>query len=186
MDFQPTAIHGLYTVSTKRLGDDRGSFARFYCRNEMERDTGSAWQAVQINHSHSKTKGTLRGLHFQNAPALESKMVRCIRGSVFDVAVDLRAGSPTFLHHVSIELSAANGLAFLIPAGCAHGFQTLEDDCEMLYLHSTTYAKEHEGGVRYDDPLFNIPWPMTPTVLSDRDKNFAYLNKDFKGLDNAL
>lgn len=186
MQFHETKIAGLYIVETHKIGDERGHFSRIYCQDALKKCTEFSWQPVQINHSFSKEKGTLRGLHFQNAPALEAKMVRCTKGKVFDVAVDLRADSPTFLQHVSVELSGENGLALLIPAGCAHGFQTMTDDCEMLYLHSAAYAKEHEGGVRFDDPTLAIDWPLPPTIVSERDKSFALLNENFKGIADAL
>lgn len=186
MKFEKTIIDGLLVAKTQKLGDERGSFSRFFCMDEMKEQAGSCWQPVQINHSFTQQKASIRGLHFQSAPALEAKLVRCVKGVVFDVAVDLRKNSPSFLQHVAIELSAENRLAFLIPEGCAHGFQTLTDDCEMLYLHSAKYAKECEGGLRFDDPVLDIDWPLPAGVVSQRDESFAYIDGDFKGIADAL
>lgn len=184
MKFQKTKIAGLFIVESERLGDERGYFSRYFCEKEVLEQTGSAWHPTQINHSYSKEKGTIRGLHFQHAPAGEIKFVRCIKGKIFDVAVDLRAGSPTFLQHMAIELSENSGTAFLIPKGCAHGFQTLSDDCEIFYLNSTAYSKEHEAGIRHDDSALGIKWPLPATVMSERDKSFALIEQNFVGVDD--
>lgn len=186
MKFHPTAIAGLYLAESTRIGDARGSFMRLYCEEALQAATGIRRPPVQINHSYSQRKGTLRGLHFQRAPALEAKTVRCLRGRVLDVAVDLRRGSPSFLRHVAVELSPESNLAFVIPEGFAHGFQTLTDDCELLYLHSAPYAKEHEGGLRHDDPALAIDWPLPVSVLSERDASFPLIDINFHGITHAL
>lgn len=182
MNLMPTPIDGLFVAHSNRIGDERGSFMRLYCADTFGAADIKNHAPVQINHSVTRQTGTLRGLHFQQAPALEAKIVRCLRGRVFDVAVDLRKGSKTFLQHHAIELSADNHKAFVIPPGCAHGFQTLEDDCELIYLHSAAYNPAHEAGVRYDDAQLNIRWPRPVALLSDRDAGFAPLPADFAGV----
>lgn len=186
MKFHPTPIAGLFVAESNVLGDERGSFMRLYCGPSQQAELGFTKDIVQINRSISAKKGTLRGLHFQRYPALEAKMVRCTRGRVFDVAVDLREGSKTFLQHFSIELDGAKGLALVIPEGFAHGFQTLADDCEMLYLHSAAYAREHEGGVRYDDPALKISWPLPAGTMTPRDLSFPLIDQNFKGITHAV
>lgn len=186
MKFQETSIAGLYIIDSEKFGDERGHFRRLYCKNEQDEQTEIPWQPVQINHSFTAKAGTVRGMHYQAHPALEAKMVRCLKGKILDVAVDLREGSPTFLQHETVELSGENGRAFLIPAGCAHGFQSLEDNCDMIYLHSAPYAKEHEGGLLYDDTRLGIDWPLPVSIISKRDQAFQPLTDDFTGLKNAL
>ena len=186
MKFYPTPLADLFVAESKVLADERGSFMRLYCEPSQQEELGFKKEIVQINRSITKKKGTLRGLHYQKSPALEGKMVRCTRGRVYDVAIDLREGSATFLQHFSIELDGAGGQALMIPEGFAHGFQTLEDDCEMLYLHTAAYAKEHEGGLRYDDPPLQIIWPLAVTSISPRDMAFPPIEKDFKGITHAV
>ena len=135
-----------------------------------------------MNHSFTKQKGSLRGMHYQLHPSKEIKMVRCIAGAVFDVIIDLRSGSDTFLKWIGIELSAENKKMVYIPEGFAHGFQCLEDDCELLYHHSTFYNPEAEAGIRFNDPLININWPLPLTTISPRDQQHPYLNQNFKGI----
>jgi dTDP-4-dehydrorhamnose 3,5-epimerase len=137
---------------------------------------------AQINHTGTRKKGTVRGMHFQYPPHAELKLVSCLRGHIWDVAVDLRAGSPTFLKWHAEELSAENGRAMLIPEGCAHGFQTLTNDVEMLYVHSAPYVTESEGGVRATDPLLAISWPMPIAEISERDANHPLLDSHFLGV----
>lgn len=174
-------IRNAVVVATNAVSDDRGRFGRLF-----DRDLLSTIHAdrpiVQINHSLTRKVGALRGLHFQHAPFLEAKWVRCIRGRVHDVAVDLRRGSPTFLMHETVELSAEAGNMFFIPEGCAHGFQVLEPDSELLYLHSAAYAPSAEGGLRWDDPLLAIKWPLPPTEISVRDASHPFLESSFRGL----
>lgn len=167
-------------------GDDRGAFMRLFCMPSMtaaDITTGCGpWTVQQINRSITRDAGTVRGLHFQRQPALEAKIVRCLRGRVFDVAVDLRPQSSTYLRHFSLELRGDENTALFIPAGFAHGFQTLVDDCEMLYLHSTPYAPAAEGGIRHDDPRLGIAWPLPVTTLSPRDAAFAPIDESFAGV----
>lgn len=180
-----TDIAGVAILDSQRRGDERGSFMRMFCADGLK-NAGLAFTPVHINHSVTAKQGTVRGLHYQNAPALEGKIVRCLKGRIFDVAVDLRHGSPTFLKHLAVELSADNNRALHIPPGCAHGFQALSDDCEMVYLHSAAYAPEHEGGIRHDDPTLSINWPLPVSVLSARDEALPLLDPNFHGVDNAL
>ena len=137
---------------------------------------------MQINHSQTRQHGSVRGLHFQQPPHAEVKIITCLRGAVFDVTVDIRVGSPTFLQWVGVELSAKNGAMILIPEGCAHGFQTLSDDTELLYLHTAPYAPESEGGLHYADPRLDISWPLPLADISQRDQNHALLSADFAGV----
>lgn len=137
---------------------------------------------VQINHSLTCTVGALRGMHFQHAPHAEMKMVRCLKGRVWDAVVDLRYGSPTFLQWVAQELTPENALMMVIPEGCAHGFQILEENSELLYLHTAPYTPEAEGGVRYDDPAIEIDWPMPAVDLSERDMHHPLIKHPFQGI----
>jgi dTDP-4-dehydrorhamnose 3,5-epimerase len=181
MNVVETNIPGVKIIENTAFQDNRGAFSRLYCARELKEVIGSR-SIVQINHSLTHSIGAVRGLHYQNTPNAEMKIVRCLKGRVLDVAVDLRQGSPTFLKWSSIELTAENHLAFVIPEGCAHGFQVLEKDSELLYLHTEFYSQGDEGGVRYDDPKFNINWPLAPTDLSARDVSHPYLTNDFKGI----
>ncbi|MDW5417299.1 dTDP-4-dehydrorhamnose 3,5-epimerase [Iodobacter sp. CM08] len=181
MQVQRSAMAGVAVLETDRHGDARGSFARWFCENELADVLGGS-VIRQINHSHSAQMGTVRGLHFQYSPYAEKKIVRCLVGRVFDVVVDLRAGSATFLQWQAVELSADNHKALLIPEGCAHGFQTLTDDVQLLYLHTAPYTPEAESAVAYNDPCINIAWPLAVSVVSDRDKQHAHLPVDFPGI----
>lgn len=164
----PTRFEGVWTAELDRRRDERGWFARAFCRAEAER-LGIDGDVRQVNLSYSARAGTLRGVHFQYPPADETKVVRAVAGAVFDVVVDLRPESPTFLGHLALELSAANGRALVVPARCAHGFITLTDDVEMLYLMSRDHSPADEGGLRFDDPDLAIEWPHSVTVFSERD-----------------
>jgi dTDP-4-dehydrorhamnose 3,5-epimerase len=181
MKLQATPIAGLWEVETAPHRDERGSLTRLFCAGAF-----AAAQAdlrfVQVNHSITRRRGTIRGLHFQRPPAAEWKLIRCLRGRVFDVAVDLRAGSPTFARWHAVLLSADNQRQILIPPGCAHGFQTLADDAELLYQHSAAYVPECEDGVRHDDPRFAIAWPEPAAGLSPRDLGFRALGAAFEGV----
>jgi len=181
MIFTPSELEGVYFIGLQPVGDSRGWFSRTYCKNEFAQ-IGHTKEWVQMNHSFTSRKGTVRGMHYQLPPFSEIKMVRCIAGAVLDVVVDLRTGSPTFLHHTSIELSAKNKKMIYIPEGFAHGFQCLEDDCELIYHHSAFYTPGAEGGIRYDDPKIGIQWPLPVTEMSDRDKSHPLLNENFKGI----
>lgn len=170
MKFQETPLQGAYVIELEKRGDDRGFFARAFCRNEFG-DHGLSTTFVQVNNSLSAHKGTLRGMHYQLAPKAETKVVRCIKGALYDVILDLREGSPTFGQSFGAELTADNRRMMYVPKGFAHGFITLADDTEAFYFVDEFYAPEQERGVRWDDPAFGIRWPMQPVVLSDKDKN---------------
>lgn len=170
MKFVPTGLDGAYVIELEKREDDRGFFARAFCVNELGA-MGLESTIVQVNNSASRYKGTMRGMHYQLAPKAEVKIVRCIRGALFDVIVDLREGSPTFLKWFGTELSAANRNAMYVPKGFAHGFVTLEDDTEAFCLVTEFYAPDRERGIRFDDPALNIQWPIPPTVVSDKDRS---------------
>lgn len=169
MRFTKLDIPDACLIELDRIGDARGSFARNFCAREFAA-AGLASDFPQHSVSRNATKGTLRGMHFQTAPHEEAKLVWCTRGAIFDVCLDLRSGSPTYLKWVGFELSAENGRQLLIPEGCAHGFQTLSDDAEIFYRISDYYAPEASGGFRHDDPAFAITWPLPVAVMSDKDK----------------
>ncbi len=173
-----TSIAGLWVAETKRITDARGSFARLYCSDELDPAVAGR-PIVQINQSLTHQIGAIRGLHFQRPPHAEMKIVRCLSGRVWDVAVDLRRGSSTYLRWHAEELSPHNLRMMIIPEGCAHGFQVLEAASELLYLHTAAYAPEAESGVRFDDPSVAISWPLPPTVVSDRDQRLPFITSDF-------
>lgn len=168
MKFVPTAISGAFVVEVDARSDERGLFARTFDAKSFA-DQGLVPVYPQCNVSQNHKRGTLRGMHYQADPRPEIKLVRATRGRVFDVALDLRRDSPTYLKWASVELDATRHNAFYIPAGCAHGFLTLEDDCELFYQMSEVYVPELARGVRWDDPAFAIAWPFTPSVFSERD-----------------
>jgi len=180
-DVRPTALRGLSAVTRLRREDERGFFSRFFCAEELA-SAGFSLPVAQMNHTFTRHRGTVRGLHFQHPPHAEDKFVSCLRGEVFDVAVDLRRSSPTFLEWHGEVLSAANGRSMLIPQGFAHGFQALQDDCELLYLHSRPYSAAAEGGLRATDPGLNVAWPLPQSTLSERDARFPLLADGFAGL----
>ncbi len=162
-------------------GDHRGWFARTYCKKEFD-EIGHSQEWVQLNHSFSTKKGTVRGMHFQLDPFTEIKMLRCIAGSVFDVIIDLRKDSSTFLQWFGTELSAQNKKMLYIPAGFAHGFQTLTDDAELIYHHTQFYTPVAEAGLRYDDKAIGIVWPMAVSEISERDNSHPLVDSTFKGI----
>lgn len=170
MKFHPTPLAGAYTIELEKRGDDRGFFARFFCVKEFEA-LGLDPKIVQINNSLSRIQGTLRGLHYQLAPKAETKIVRCIRGSLYDVILDLREGSPTFGQWFGATLTAENRTMMYVPKGFAHGFITLEPDTEAFYLATEYYGPDRERCVRWNDPKFGIKWPAEPVVISDKDRN---------------
>lgn len=174
MQFLETRLAGVFVVQLEPRGDERGFFARSWCEREFAA-LGLNAQLVQCNISFNKVKGTLRGMHYQAAPHEEDKLVRCTRGALFDVAVDLRPDSPTFREWVGVELSGENRDALYIPKGFAHGFQTLEDNTEIFYQMSTFYEPGAGRGVRWDDPLLDITWPLPATVINQRDLAFPLL-----------
>lgn len=174
MKFLPTPLAGAYVVELERLEDERGFFARSFCEEEF-RKHGLRQAIAQCNVSWNRRRGTLRGLHFQVAPHEEAKVVRCTRGAIWDVIVDLREGSATRLRWHAVELSAENRRALYVPEGFAHGFQTLDDDSEVLYQMSESYYPELARGVRWDDPRLGIKWPISDPILSERDRSYALL-----------
>lgn len=177
----PTALSPLVVLERRLRGDERGSLCRLYSTSVWQ-ELGLGDRIVDINHTSTRHGGTIRGMHFQRAPAAEDKFVMVLRGCVFDVAVDLRHGSPTLGQWHGETLSSDNRKAMLIPKGFAHGFQTLEDDCELLYLHTAAYDPAHEGGVSAVDPSLAIAWPLPVSHMSDRDRSFAPLAADFPGM----
>ncbi len=172
MIFTETDLKGAFIVELEKRGDDRGFFARTFCRNEFEAH-GLNPRLSQANMANSRFSGTLRGMHYQIAPHAEAKLVRCTRGRIFDVAVDLRADSATYCRWTGVELTADNYRMFYIPEGFAHGYLTLEDGCELIYMVSEFYAPEAERGVRWNDPAFGIKWPVSPKIISDKDQHWA-------------
>jgi dTDP-4-dehydrorhamnose 3,5-epimerase len=181
MQIIPTSIAGVVTVKTTLRSDHRGEFARLFCERELAELIGSG-RIVQANRSLTRAVGAVRGMHYQLPPHAETKLIRCIRGRVWDVAVDLRKGSPTFLEWTAQELSPANALMFVVPQGCAHGFQVLEPDSELLYLHTAFYAPAAEGGVSPTDPAVGIAWPEPVVDLSERDRSHPLLSREFGGI----
>lgn len=176
-----TPLAGVSLVKTNPFCDDRGMFYRAFCICELTAVLGKR-QIVQVNVSRTHATGALRGMHYQKPPHAEMKLIRCLRGKVWDVAVDLRCDSPTFMQWFGIELSPNNALMLVIPEGCAHGFQVLEEDSELLYLHTAPYVSASEGGIRYDDPALAIKWPLTVTDVSNRDMNHPLITPDFGGI----
>jgi len=174
-------LAGLRLVTRTRLGDARGFLSRVFCAEELAQ-AGWVKPIAQINHTNTAAAGTVRGMHFQIPPHAEMKLVTCLQGEVWDVAVDLRAGSPTFLHWHAEMLSRDNGNAFLIPEGFAHGFQAMTDRCDLLYLHSAAHAASAESAVRFDDPRLRIAWPRPVTEVSARDRNHPLLPVEFTGI----
>lgn len=174
MKFEETALPGAYIIHQERFVDDRGYFARTYAREEFEAH-GLSTDVVHCSTSFNRRRGTLRGMHWQDAPYAEAKLIRCTAGAIHDVIVDLRHDSPTYGQHVAASLTASDGTMLYCPEGFAHGFLTLADDTEIHYQMSQVYAPEHARGARWDDPFFAIDWPMAPVVLSDRDRSYADL-----------
>lgn len=177
----PVPIEGVWAVRGRVVTDDRGEFARLFCAGELREAFGER-RVRQCNLSLTLSPGAIRGLHFQYPPRAELKMVRCLKGRVWDVAVDLRAGSATFLRWHAQELTADGICALIIPEGCAHGFQVLEAGSQLLYLHTADYSPEAEGGVRYDEPMISIEWPLAVTDISARDRLHQPLPRDFQGI----
>lgn len=170
MIFTPTKLAGAFIIDLKKIEDDRGFFARTFCLNELK-ENGIDFEVRQANTSLSTKKGTLRGMHFQNSPYEEDKLVRCTKGALFDVIIDLRKDSPTYKQWIGVELTEKNHRALLVPKGFGHGFLTLEDNTEANYLVSQFYTPGAEAGIRYNDPQFGIEWPIEPVVISEKDAN---------------
>jgi len=173
-------IENSLRIETEPVIDNRGEFTRLFCSLELKKYLNNK-NIVQINYSQNKYRGTIRGLHFQHRPNQEIKLISCIKGRVFDVIVDLRKDSSTFLKWHAEELSEFDQKIILIPEGCAHGFQVIDDYSDLIYFHSEYYNPEYEDGVQYNDPTININWPIEPEYLSERDKSYPYLGNDFIG-----
>jgi dTDP-4-dehydrorhamnose 3,5-epimerase len=171
MRFEPAGLQGAFVVELEEHEDERGSFARTWCRSEFAA-AGLATEFVQGNTAVTHRRGTIRGMHHQLPPHDEAKLVRCIRGGIWDVLMDLRPDSPTFQQWVGLELTEENRKMLYVPEGCAHGYQTLLDDSEVFYLVSAFYAPEAERGVRFDDPAFGIEWPLPPREISEKDRGW--------------
>jgi dTDP-4-dehydrorhamnose 3,5-epimerase len=182
MKFHPTLLRGAYTVEVEKRGDDRGFFARMFCENEFSQ-VGLVPKFVQVNNSLSAKKGTLRGMHYQLPPRAEVKLVRCVRGALWDAILDLRPDSPTFGKWFSAELSAENRVMMYVPRGFAHAVLTLMDDTEAIYLVSEFYGLEQERGVRWNDPKFNISWPIEPSEVSAKDAKWPDFDPAFHGIE---
>lgn len=181
MIFSETGLKGAFIIEPERIEDSRGFFARAWCMREFEAQRLNA-RLVQCNISFNRHKGTLRGMHFQEAPHEESKLVRCTKGSVYDVIIDLRPGSPTYMEWVGVELTESNRRMLYVPEGFAHGYQTLEPDTEVFYQVSEFYSPGAESGVRWNDPAFRIAWPEeNNVVVSDKDGNWPdFIRHDWR------
>lgn len=171
MKFEPLNVAGAFAVSLEPRGDERGWFSRLFCQQEFA-EAGLDPRVSQVNNSLSVETGTLRGLHYQLGASAETKLVRAVSGAVFDVCLDLRRDSPTYLQWAGIEVSASNRTMLFVPRGCAHAILTLEPDTELIYLASQAYNGAAESGARWNDPAFGIEWPIEPTVISDKDANW--------------
>jgi dTDP-4-dehydrorhamnose 3,5-epimerase len=180
-DFIETSLAGLIIVQRKTIDDHRGFLSRLFCAEEF-RTAGLVKPLAQINYTQTRKKGAVRGLHFQYPPYAETKIVSCLKGEIFDVAVDLRRGSSTFLHWHGEILSEENRRSLFIPEGFAHGFQTLTENCELLYLHSAAYHRESEGALNVSDPKISIAWPLPISEISERDKAHPLIDPNFEGI----
>lgn len=179
MKFLPTTIDGVLSIKNEPHRDERGFFERRFCAREFKH-AGIHFSPAQISHSGSLAKGTARGLHYQIPPLCETKIVQCIKGKIFDVAVDLRENSPTYLWWHGEVLDAKMGGTLLIPQGCAHGFQSLENDCEVLYIMDQFYSPVHERNINVLDPHINIDWPLPLTSISKRDREAPFVSENFE------
>ena len=180
-EIQDTPIKGVKLITRKPVGDARGWLERTFCADDLK-PAGWKKKIAQINRTHTTKRGTVRGLHFQKPPHAEMKLISCLHGKIWDVALDLRTGSPTFMQHFKAELSEDNHTSLLLPEGVAHGFQALSHNVEMLYFHSAPYAPEAEDSIHPEDPLADIHWPLPITVISDRDKGKPFITRRFKGV----
>ena len=176
MIFIETELKGAFIIDLNRLGDSRGFFARAFCQHEFH-EHGLKPVIAQANIAFNKVKGTVRGMHFQYPPAAETKLVRCTRGAILDIIVDLRPESPTYLRHVAVELSADNHRALYVPERFAHGYQVLEDSTETSYQVGELYSPENEGGLMYNDPLLDLKWPLPVGQISEKDSKWKLLEE---------
>ncbi len=182
MKFKTLNLPGAFLIELEPVADNRGSFTRLFCKDELN-ELGLDSKIAQINFSLTEKKGTIRGLHVQGFPAGERKILRCLKGKIWDVILDLRKGSSTFLKWQAIELSEASNTSLYIPEGFAHGFQTLEHNCELLYLHSKSYQPGKEASVRFDDPKIGIKWPLPVSKISDKDLSYSFIDDTFEGVE---
>jgi dTDP-4-dehydrorhamnose 3,5-epimerase len=181
MELQKTSFKDLFIIDKSVIGDSRGYFERMYCLETLQSVVSKA-DIKQINHSFTKLAGVIRGLHFQRPPFAEKKIITCIRGEVLDVVVDVRYNSPTFLKYFSVKLSEENHKSLLVPEGFAHGFQTLVNDCELIYFHTENYNRDAEGALNALDPLLGIEWASPLSERSEKDNFHPYIDKTFKGI----
>lgn len=179
--FTPTSLQGVYVIEPKPIKDERGYFERYFCTQDFQ-EIGLQKPIMQINHSYTKGIGSIRGLHYQTPPYAETKIVRCLKGAIYDVAVDIREDSPTFLQHFGIELNEKNGKYLYIPEGFAHGFQTLSEEAEILYLVTSAFNPQADSGLNALDPLLAIQWPLPLGHISGKDKQALLLTESFKGV----
>ncbi|WP_245411892.1 dTDP-4-dehydrorhamnose 3,5-epimerase family protein [Phyllobacterium leguminum] len=177
----PLGLVGAYRITCRKLEDERGFLERMFCGRELAERVGFGTIA-QINRTFTRLAGVVRGMHYQMPPSAEAKMVTCLHGKILDVIVDLRKGSPTFLHHAAITLSADDNCVLFVPRGFAHGFQTLQPDTELLYLHDNYYDPGHEHGLFPLDPELGVRWPLQISQISDRDRSHPIISKDFEGV----
>jgi dTDP-4-dehydrorhamnose 3,5-epimerase len=182
MKFAPLPLRDAYRIEIEPFRDQRGSFSRICCRNELAQ-IGHQKEFVQINYSFTQAAGAVRGMHFQYPPKAETKMVKCLRGKVFDVIIDIRKDSDSFLQWYGEILSEKNNYMMYIPEGFAHGFQTLQPDTALLYFHTEFYDPQYEGGLRYNDPVIDVRWPEKISDISERDANHPMLKDDFQGVE---
>ncbi|MCL2119749.1 MAG: dTDP-4-dehydrorhamnose 3,5-epimerase [Planctomycetaceae bacterium] len=181
MQFHPLSLAGARIIELEPRGDERGRFTRLFCANELK-EIGHVKPIVNVNHSYTQKKGTIRGMHFQYPPDAEIKIVKCLRGAIWDCIVDIRRDSPTFLKWEGVELTETNNRMVYVPEGFAHGFQSLTDDVELLYFHTQFYAPQNEGGVRYCDARIGIKWPIAATAVSERDQSHPLIDSQFFGV----
>ncbi|GAA5262972.1 dTDP-4-dehydrorhamnose 3,5-epimerase family protein [Methanocalculus sp. MC3] len=181
MIIEKIPLDGAAVIDSEPFIDHRGAFARFFCEDELAEIIGNR-HIVNVNFSRTDQKGAIRGLHFQYPPKAEMKLIRCIRGAVYDVIVDIRRDSPTFLQWFGIELTGDIMKMLCVPEGFAHGFQVLEESSEMLYLHTEFYSRDHEGGLRYSDSALGIEWPLEPNDISERDRVHLLISEGFQGV----
>jgi dTDP-4-dehydrorhamnose 3,5-epimerase len=182
MKFIKTPLKGAFIIELEPFRDERGFFARTFCKREFAA-IGHSKEFVQFNHSMTFKKGTLRGMHYQVPPNTEIKLIRCISGRVYDVIIDLRKNSPTFLQYYGVILSAENLKMIYVPEGFAHGFQTLEDNTQLIYHHTAYYTPSDERGLNYNDTILDIKWPLEPKNMSEKDQKYTFINNTFKGIE---
>jgi len=181
MQFINLPLEDAYSIEFDLYKDNRGSFSRIFCSKELKEIMKSD-NVEQVNISNNYKKGLIRGLHYQKEPMSEKKIIKCIKGKVYDVIVDLRTNSSTFLKWYGFELNENENKALIIPNGCAHGFQVLEDNSQLLYFHTNFYSPDHDAGVHYKDPKIKIDWPLSVSEISKKDQEFKFLNENFKGV----